>query len=322
MALLPPVAVDLLATQDMVATRRQLLDCGLSKETVRWNSGRKWRVLLPNTYLLQPESATVRQRHIAALLYAGPGSAITGLAAARFHGLRAGNRSEAIEVVTPPSRRRRSVGYVTIRPSLLVDSACIERGPLRYVSVSRACVDTAAALRSTSAREALFIEASQKGLASLDELAEWIHRLRSRDAAGLHGALAAAASGAWSLPELRLLDLMATSSSLPEVWPNAKINDASGLPLLTPDAWFDDVAMAVLVHSRRHHSEADLWDNTVSRDAGLVMSGIVVAGVTPHQIDHEPGSVLSRIEATHAAASVRPRPNVTAYEREGWLKIA
>lgn len=316
-----PALVDLLERQDNVVTRAQLLAGGLSKEAVRWNAGRHWRVVLPNTMVIGREGVSLRQRHIAALLYAGPGAAITADAATEFHGLRCAAARDLIEVVTPPNRRRRNCGFVSIRPSLLVDHQLVTRGPLSYVSVGRACVDAATPMRSDSSRKALFIEAVQKRLVSLDELAEWVHRLRPRDAAALHQALAAAASGAWSLPEHRLLELISTSSVLPAPWPNTKIEDTRGLPLLTPDVWFDDVAMAVMVHSRRHHSEAAQWDATVSRDADLVAAGVIVVGVTPRQIEQDPRGVLARIEAAHANATTRPRPDVTAYENEGWKPL-
>ncbi len=42
-----------------------------------------------------------------------------------------------------------------------------------------------------------------------------------------------------------------------------------GVRCLTPDAWLDDVAMAVMVHSRQFHDGPDQWDETVSRDGEL-----------------------------------------------------
>ena len=318
MADFPQDVLDLLDCQDRAAARSQLLNRGITKETIRWNAGRSWRVVLPNVFVIGADNVTERQRHIAALLYAGSGSQITGAAAADFYGVRSARVGGGVEVVTSPRRRRRQAGFVTVRPSLLVDSQPTIKGPLAYVGVGRACVDAAINQRSSSAREAIFIEAVQKGLVSLTDLAEWIYRVRTRESAALHAAMGAAGSGAWSLPENRLLELMSRSSSLPAPWPNAKIEDSHGLPLLTPDVWFDDVGLAVMVHSRRHHSEAEQWDSTVARDAGLVSAGIVVVGVTPRQIDREPDSVLARVEAGHDAARRRPRPDVTAYEREGW----
>ncbi len=313
---------DLLRSQDGVLRRGQLLAHGVSKEAIRWNTGRSWRVLLPSTYLVEGSEITLRRRHIASLLYAGPGAVITGAAGAAHHGLREVPGGQGVEVVVPPTRRRRSVGFVTVRPSLVVDAESVSRGPLTYASVGRCCVDTAMSLRSARGAEALFIEAVQKGLVHPDQLAEWIFRLRSRDTALLQEALRSSATGVWSLPERRLVDLMSTSAILPRPWPNPTIEDSLGLPLLTPDLWFDEVAFAVMVHSRRHHSQGDQWDDTVARDAGLVAAGIVVVGVTPKQIDRDPVGVRARIEASFLTAQRRPRPEVTAYDREGWIRLS
>ena len=158
----------------------------------------------------------------------------------------------------------------------------------------------------------MFIEAVQRRLTTLEALAEWVYRLRPRDAAAVLVALQAAGSGAWSVPEHELLALMRTSTVLPQAWPNPRLHDAAGLRLTTPDAWLDDVAMALMVHSRRYHSTGEDWDATVSADADLVAAGVVVVGVTPRQIRSEGRAVLARIEQAWLTACSRPRPPVTA----------
>jgi hypothetical protein len=39
--------------------------------------------------------------------------------------------------------------------------------------------------------------------------------------------------------------------------------------LPTPDGWFDDVALAVQVHSRRHHAGELDWEATVAADGAF-----------------------------------------------------
>jgi hypothetical protein len=105
------------------------------------------------------------------------------------------------------------------------------------------------------------------------------------------------------------------SQALPAPWANPGLTTADGRSLTTPDVWFDDVAMAVMVHSRRYHSSPDDWDDTVDADGDLTTTGVVVAGVTPHRIRTSPNEVLRRLERTHAAATARPRPDVVATPR-------
>lgn len=76
-----------LRAQHHVITRQQALLCGLPTSTLdRYiaPSGR-WQRLLPGVYLALTGAATQDQLEMAALLYAGPRSLITGSAAVRRH---------------------------------------------------------------------------------------------------------------------------------------------------------------------------------------------------------------------------------------------
>ena len=77
----------LLARQDGVATRAQLVAHGVSPAAVRWNSGRSWRVLLPHVVVLSRETPRPRQRLVAALLWAGDRSVLAGPTAAAQLGI-------------------------------------------------------------------------------------------------------------------------------------------------------------------------------------------------------------------------------------------
>ena len=312
---LPAPVRDLLARQDGLATRAQLLDLELSTELVRWHSGRTWRVVLPHVLLVADGALTDRRRLVAGLLWAGPHSVLAGPTAARYHGVQAADPGRRVHLVVPATHRTRTFGFATTRRSHLPDPDVKEIGPIRVSSPARACVDAALATRSASTRVAILVEAVQRGITTVDDLTSAICLLRPRDAFGLKDALAAAGAGAWSVPEAELLDLVATSRSLPEPWANPSLVDAHGQSLLTPDAWFDDVAMAVLVHSHAHHSQGAEWTTTVERDGELVAAGVVVVGITPHGLRSDPAAVLQRLERTHAVAALRPRPSVLATRR-------
>lgn len=311
---LSPAAADLLRRQDGVATRRQLLEAGVSRETVLWRPSRAWRIVLPRVYLVSSEPPTQRQRLIAGLLWAGPGSAIAGATAAQWHGIRSADARGRVQLVTAPPRGNRQSGFATVRRSLLVDPDEVTRGVLRLSCPARSAVDAAFAAPTRSDRSAILIEAVQRRIVTIDALAAWAYRLRDGDRARLNDPLEEAASGVWSLPEAELLDLVAGSSLLPEPWPNPRLEDGTGLPLTAPDLWFDDVCAAVMVHSHKYHSGA-LWDETVERDSDLTAAGIVVVGVTPRAIRNEPIRVLQKVERTYLAAQRRPRPDVRAISR-------
>lgn len=304
-----------LRAQSGVVTRRQLLRHGVSKETIRWNAGRGWRVVLPCTYVVDQSYVSEHQRRTAALLYAGGSAALAGPTAALVHGLVNAQERGRIHVVVPWSQASRERGFVSIRRSMLEDSGEVVRAGLRVSSVARACVDAAVLERRARARTALLVEAVQRGLATVDELAEWCYRLRTRDSAKVLPSLDVAALGVWSVPEAEVLELMESSAALPEALPNPRLVDAVGRVLISPDLWLDDVAMAVMVHSRQYHSDGEQFVRTIERDGDLVAAGVVVVGVTPTSVRTDPVGVLRRIEQTYAVAQRRPRPDVRATPR-------
>lgn len=311
----PEPLMTVLRRQDGVASQGQLIGCGVSRSEVRWNGGRGWRELLPNVFLVSRETPTLRQRLIALQLWAGPTSALDGLTGARWHGIRSAEPGGILHSVVEPPRAARRTSYARLRRSILHDENVVEAGVLRVSSPARACIDAAFSTPTRQGREALLIEAVQRGIATIDDLAEWMMRLRTRDAHRIIPALDAAASGAWSVPERELLHHLDGHPLLPPAWANPVLEEAqSRLHLVSPDIWFDDVAMAVMVHSEAYHRGA-LWDATVSRDGDLTAVGIVVVGVTPHAIRHKPETVLARIVKTYAAAARRPRPAVVARRR-------
>ena len=309
-----PALRELLARQDGVVTRVQLLDHDVSYPAVRWNAGRAWRVLLPQVYGIFRDQPTPRQRQLAALLWGGATSVLAGPTAARHYGVTSADPRDRVHVLVSAPQRSRSSGFAEVRRTLIHDET-FTRGPLRLCSPARAVVDAARVLPNPDGRAAIMIEAVQRGITTVDDLHEWMLRLRPRDSAPLHGPLQAAAAGAWSVPESELLDLVATSSVLPTPWANPVLVGPTGIRLTTPDAWFDDVAFAVMVHSRRHHGDGDQWDDTVDKDGDLVAAGVVVAGVTPHRLRQRPAAVLARLEQAYASARGRPRPGVRATPR-------
>ena len=109
-------------------------------------------------------------------------------------------------MLTPHPCATRSKGFATVRRTELLDHDIRTIGPIRVAAPAHAAVGAALAKRRPEDREAVLIEAVQRHVAELDDLAEWAYRLRPRDTFRIEPALRAAASGAWSVPESALLD--------------------------------------------------------------------------------------------------------------------
>ena len=298
---LPPPVLDLARHQRGVLTRRQLTQLGVPPAQVRWRLGRSWRLVLPGVVLLDWALPSDLQRCIAALLYAGPQSWLSGPSAGVLHRVLAPTPRSRVHVLVAAPGRPRDVGWLSVRRTHVVDERLVTSGALRYSCLPRAVVDSAATMPPDEAR-ALIIEAVQRRLVRLDDLCHWIEARRPNGRVVLRRALAEAAAGAWSLPEADLARLMSRSSVVPEPWLNPELRDATGCRLTTPDLWFDEVAMAVMVHSREFHSGVIDWESTVEHDSDLSACRVVVVGVTPGAIARDPARVVERIERAYATA--------------------
>jgi hypothetical protein len=306
-----------------LVTRAQLIDAGVTVAEVRWQLGRSWRMVLPGVVALQPGPLAPRQRQSAALLYAGPSSWLAATTALDALGLRSEQGIVRCHVYVPPSSKPRTVEWVTLRRTSFLDERLVERDGLRVSCRARAVVDAAVLLPPQEGR-ALVIDVVQRRLVRLDDLVHWVETRESRGRRRLRAAVTEAAAGSWSLPEADLAVLLARSRVLPPLWANPTLWDAEGRRLTTPDLWCDEVAMAVMVHSRQFHAGVLDWEETVEGDGDLSTARVAVVGVTPTSIARDPAGVLRRIEAAYLALRSQGtgRPDVRATPRAGWDRPA
>ena len=118
------------------------------------------------------------------------------------------------------------------------------------------------------------------------------------------------------MPEATLLRGCGRSRVLPPPCANPALT-IHGLALVSPDLWFDDVGLAVMVHSRQHHERGSDWERTVQRDGQLTEHGVTVLAFTPRAIATDLERVVATIERTYVtlSRSRRPRPDVLVTPR-------
>jgi hypothetical protein len=316
---LSPSLHELATHQHGLLTRRQLLDGGVTPAQLRTRLGREWRLVLRGVVQLSNGLPSEQQRLMAALLFAGPKSWLAGPSAAAVHGIGGLSVSDPVHVLVPAPLRSRAHAWVLVRNTTLLDEPILRRGPLRISCPARAAVDAAAAAPSDEQACAVLVSAAQSRKARLTDLAHWTLARGQVGSRRLHEGLALAAAGAWSLPEAELLRLLASSTVLPGVWADPEVRDTSGQRLTTPDAWFDDVALAIMVHSRQWHADELQWESTVEHDTDLQAARVVVIGVTPHSIHARPRWVRERIETAYVRAKESGRrADIVAVPRDPW----
>src|SRR4051794_17541926 len=143
----------LLASQDFVVSRSQATHAGLTKNAIANRMTYDgWQTLLPNVFLAHPGEPSRRQLLVAALLWAGPRSAIDGRDACRFHGLTAAPPlDDIVHIVVPSSSGARDTGFVRVRRTS-AQPRMIQTSMLRYVDPATAAI---AASRSMTNRRAV-----------------------------------------------------------------------------------------------------------------------------------------------------------------------
>lgn len=85
-----------------------------------------------------------------------------------------------------------------------------------------------------------------------------------------------------------MLELCAGSAVLPAVYANPELQAPDGAVLISPDVWVDDIAMALMVHSRAHHARDADWEGTVEQDGALAEHGVIVLAFTAGSITRDP----------------------------------
>ena len=265
-------------------------------------------MVLPRVVLLEPGLPSMDQRLVAALLFAGPDAWLAGMTAAAIHGMPGCVLGPPVQVLVPPIGHLGPSDGSGFARSYLLDERIVTRGPLSVSCRARAVVDAAAGCPDQAAARALIIDAVQQRLVRLDDIAHWVEARSNHGRRLLRQALAEAAIGAWSVPEADLLRLVDDSRRLPRPWANPALHDPLGRRLTTPDLWFDDVALAVMVHSRVDHSGVLDWEATVALTRMSRAAGIEVVAVTPASIAAAPEQVLARVGAASERAARRPRP--------------
>jgi hypothetical protein len=292
-------------TQKDVLSRSQALE-RMTWAAIRYRlrPGGTWRVVLPGVYLTNGGLPTVSQREMAALLYCGAGSAITGPAALARQGVRT-QPSEIIDVLVPEPRKRQSVSFVRVHRTIHMPERVLVSDGLRYAPVARSVADTARELAGLREVRAVVADAVQRGRCSVRELAVELTTGTTKGSAGLRVALAEVADGVRSVAEAELRALI-KSAGLPTPFYNPFLYVGHDF-LARPDVWWPDAGVACEVDSREWHLSPDGWERTVARSARMSAHGIVVLHVTPGCIRAQGSAVISELRQAVASGLKRPR---------------
>jgi len=154
-----------------VIARHQALAVGMTNHALahRLRTGGPWRTLLPGVYMAATGTPTTLQLQMAAMLYGGSASVITGPAALRAHHIRA-EPSDVVDILVPATRQRRDVEFARLHRTTRMPSRTWEVGPVRYALLPRAVADAVRGMTSLRDARAVVADAVQRGHCPVPDL--------------------------------------------------------------------------------------------------------------------------------------------------------
>jgi hypothetical protein len=289
----------LLERQRGVISRSQALAMGLTPSSLRHRvePGGRWQSLLPCVYLTVTGQPTREQREMAALLYAGPVSAITGPTALLSWGM-TGVQARGVDVLIPHGCRRASRKFVRIHRTRRMPAQIAYDRAIGYVLPPRALVDTVRGLTDVRDVRAIVAGAVQQRVCMMELLAAEVAASPTKDTALLRAVMAEVAAGVRSGPEADLRQLI-IRSGLPVPLFNCSLR-LNGTFLAKPDAYWPQHGVVVEVDSWQWHSGPEAWAETLRRHNRLEAAGLRVLHFSPRQIRTEPADVIRQIAAALA----------------------
>jgi len=249
--------------------------------------------MLPGVYAAVTGAVTTDQRDMAALLYGGQGSMITGQAAMR--GLRISAAvGETIDVLIPAARRRQSTGFAATHRTIRMPGLWVAEGPLRYAMAPRAVADAARYAASLTEARAIVAGAVQKRMCPVGLLLEELAAGPWQGSGFLRKVLAEVADGVRSVAEADFRTLI-LRAGLPRPLFNEPVRRADGSLIAVVDALWAGAQVAGEVDSREWHLSPADWERTMRRHNELARCGIQVLHFSPRQIRSEPRAVVAAI---------------------------
>lgn len=298
-----------------LATTRQLVTAGWSATQLHHLKSRAGRVLLRGVcapHRGEPDAATWL---VAAWLWAGPGSVLTGGHALRRSGVVTGPLGPPTFVVPRGRRARAEARGVTVRSERPVRYRTLDGVPT--VAPARALVDAGlyGELEAADLRAAT-IATLQRRLSTAGRIRAELDLAPPNGSRPIRLGVADFERGAWSLPEVVLAELLGRHRPHLEFLANPRLTRPDGVLIGVPDAYLPAHGVAILVHSREFHDGfaddgRDLWEATIEADSVYEAHGIAVAAVAPTALRDHPERFLARLDRVVEAQHGRPRPRVS-----------
>jgi hypothetical protein len=302
-----------LKDQRNVVTRRQLVECGMTRSAIQYRvrPGGRWRVILPGVYAASDGIVSADQREMAAMLYAGHSAVMTGAFAVRHYGLVASG-PDYIEVLVPvEEHRRQSVRFLRLTHTERMPAQVTQAGPIRVAGPARAIADAVRGYRDIHDAQTVISAALQRDLCTLAELGAELREGPTRGSAILRDGLRDAATAIRSAAEGDFMALI-RGSDLPQPQYNVSLYTLDGNLLGIVDAWWGEAGVAAEVESEEFHFSRSDWRETMNRANKITKHRIQLLHFPPGQIRTDGKTVLVDLADAIDEGMAAPPPRIRA----------
>jgi hypothetical protein len=296
---------EIASNQDGMLTRLQALEC-LTLGELRHRLSRSWSMTLPGVYATFRGELTERQRHRAALLYAGGSAQLADVTALTAYGVRYVPTESAVHVLIPAEQHRASRGFVVVRRTHRMPTAQVIGG-LRFCPPERALVEAAARIGSPQTAHALLADAVSRGIAQVATLVEEVEHVTGRGSGVARRSVTEVARGARSAPEVDFVRLCRSSPTLPTPMLNRALILPDGRKVI-PDALFPRSPLVHEVNGREFHAGEDLFESMQERHDAMTAAGLTLLHNSPRRIRREGPAVLAEVIACYRRLEGQPLP--------------
>ncbi|QXE36670.1 hypothetical protein KQY30_23090 [Streptomyces sp. GMY02] len=313
-----PAIAQLSRTQQRLATTRQLRATGLAASTVaaRCRPAGPWQRLLPGVALIQTGEPNLRQRLLAAVLYADPGptalsgtrAVLTGEAALTLYGVR-GVAADHADVLIGAHRGLRDRAYVRLRrtsrwpPTLLVDG-------IPCVRPVRAASDFAAHEPSAERVRAILATTVQTCSCHPEDLRAELRASHALRNPAVRTVLDELRAGTRSIAEGQARDTLLAAGLPHPLW-NPTLLTPTGTFLARPDAYWPHAGVALEVDSEEFHLGITAYRTTLRRRLLLEAHGVDVVTAVPALVRDHPAELVAAVRTKlHQAKSRESLPNL------------
>jgi hypothetical protein len=260
---------------------------GFSRHRLR---GRNWRRLAYATYVWAGLKVDPHAELIALISRLPRDCVVSGLTAARLHGIDI-DGAGSVEITAPPAVS------VRVRPGLSVRNAVVEpadvtsRGSVRVTTPVRTCFDLARSLPMMEAVAAVD-KALHLKLVTLDQLHEYVERRAGcRGVPQARRVIDLAEPDAESPMESRLRMILVLGG-LPRPKVGVELRDAEGAFLGRPDLLYPDARLGI-EYDGSTHRDSLVSDNR--RQNRLLRAGYLLLRYTGPDVYHRPQQIVEEV---------------------------